>query len=371
MKERLRFLFFVVISLFLFRGCVEKTKTNNFEEFYVGTYTDGNSQGIYKFQLFEDGTIKKIGLSAVSENPSFLAFANDGNNIVAVNEIDNNGQGKISSFAVKKDSLHFVNATISGGAHPCYVSVFKDNVLVANYSGGNIGFIKINKQGKLLKLQDVQQHTGSGFHPRQDKPHAHSVLYNQKDNLIISADLGTNQLWFYQLNSEKNKLEALKTTNLMMDKNAGPRHMALYPLQENWLYVFNELNSTITLLKQVGDSYQKSLAIISVPDDFKGENVGADIHISNDGKFLYASNRGHNSIAVFKINPQDGALNLVQHQNVQGNWPRNFSISRNQEFLMVANRYSNNLVSFKRNKSTGKLTYLHQEMLESPVNVLF
>ncbi|MCF8301898.1 MAG: lactonase family protein [Bacteroidales bacterium] len=345
---------------------------NNTYSFYVGTYTDKESQGIYEYLLKEDGTIKRIGLSALSENPSFLAMTPDKKFLLAVNETNQKGSGAVESFLVKGDSLSFISRSSSGGAHPCFVTINEQGfVLAANYTGGNLGLLRMDEEGELTDLLDVEQHNGSGTTQRQEGPHAHSVYFMPGSDRIISADLGTNELWFSHLDTVRQKLLPSDPQKIKMAPGAGPRHLAFHP-NGNWIYVLNELDCTVTMLQTTNeDKYVKGGSVSCLPSGYTGHNTAADINISSDGKFLYVSNRGHNSIAMFRVNAHDGSLSLIGFQSCHGDGPRNFSLSPDEKHLLVANRYINNIVSFKRDKSTGQLEYVHQIDAPTPVCVLF
>ena len=367
---------FKALVLVLIIGCnsnqKERIPMSGDNYFYVGTYTDGESEGIYKYKLLEDGKLDSIGLVAKSNNPSFLALSSDKQYLIACNEINSvNGMGTVESFKVAGDSLEFISRKSSGGAHPCFVNINKNgNVLVANYTGGNIGLLKLEEDGALSDLLYVQQHVGKYISKRQDKAHAHSAWFIPNSNEVVSVDLGTNQLWFSVIDKEQIKLLPSKHKALSLTDGAGPRHLAIH--QKGWIYVVNELNSTVSLVaKNHKDIYELKSNISTLPYDFEGESFCGDIHLSADSKFLYVSNRGHNSIAVFSVNPNDGDLTLVTHQDVKGNWPRNFTISNSGLFLLVANQKSNNIVSFSINKENGKLTFIDEIDAPTPVCLVF
>lgn len=362
----------IIIVLFVFTGCKIYKKENTIYSFYVGTYTDKESEGIYKYILDKNGCLKSLGLAAMSENPSFLAMSDDRKYLIAVNEISNDAKvGTIESFSVANDKLSFMSKSTTGGAHPCFVNINSDGyVLTANYSGGNIGLHRLNSKGELSSLLDIQQHSGKGIGNRQEAPHAHSVWSEPLSNNIISVDLGTNELWFSQLDTTLHKLQAKDPYKLKMTTGAGPRHLAFHP-NNKWIYVLNELNSTVSLVLKTDHEYKKELSYSTLPTAYTEANYPADIHISSDGNFLYASNRGHNSLAIYKVNKRNGSLNLLSHESSHGKWPRNFSISPDGNFLLVANQHSNNIVSFKRDKSTGLLHYIDQIEAYAPVCILF
>jgi 6-phosphogluconolactonase len=360
--------------LFLW-GCQSNIKEemtqNKAYPFFVGTYTDGESEGIYKYLLQKDGKLKRIGLQAKTENPSFLEMSSDGQFLIAVNETNKDGSGTLESYRIKGDSLVFISQSPSGGAHPCFVTINNNGyILTANYTSGNVGLLHLNEKGVLSKLLDVQQHIGKGTNDRQEAPHAHSAWFTGNSD-IISADLGTNELWFSQLDALQKKLLPANPQKLAMETGAGPRHLSIHP-NGKWIYVVNELDCTVTLVKKTENGhYKKGGSVSTLPSGFSKANYCADIHITSDGKFVYASNRGHNSIAIFGVNNNDGSLELIAHQDVKGEWPRNFALSPDGKYLLVANQYSNNIVSFRRDKNTGLLEYIYEIEVPNPVCILF
>jgi len=242
---------------------------------------------------------------------------------------------------------------------------------VANYTGGNVGLLKLGKNGKLSDLLDVEQHEGKGTTDRQEGPHAHSAWFEPDGSGIISADLGTNELWFSEIEKNSQRLIPRNPQKLAMASGAGPRHLAFHPTQQ-WIYVLNELDNTITLLEKSEISeYIKGPSVSTLPPEFDQFSKSAHIVISADGKFIYASNRGHNSIAIFEVNPDNGQLSLLGFEPILGDEPRHFALSPDEEFLVVANQNSNNLVSFKRDKSTGLLKFVGEAEVPDPVCVLF
>jgi 6-phosphogluconolactonase len=367
----------LAITLFTLIGCQTNKKKgmqeNKTYPFYVGTYTDGESQGIYRYSIQTDGYLRRVALAAKSDNPSFLAKSADGKFLVAVNEISNkDNAGSVESFLIQDDSLILINRSSSGGAHPCFVAVNKAGyVLTANYTGGNIGLLQLNSQGELTGLLDVQQHSGSNSTDRQKGPHAHSTWFTPDGKDIISIDLGTNELWFSQLDTTVQKLTLSVQAKMGMAPGAGPRHLTFHP-NGKYLYVINELDGTITTIKKtITGTYEKGASVSTLPTGFNKPNSCADIHISSDGKFVYASNRGHNSIAIFKVSSDDGALTLVAHEGTRGDGPRNFSLSPDEKFLLVANQQSDNIISFKRDAKTGLLKFADEIQAPTPVCILF
>lgn len=375
----------ILILILMFWGCKGTTKKEEIKEsplkaikkepayaFYVGTYTDGDSQGIYKYIMYDDGSLGQIGLAATSDNPSFLSFSPDRKFLLAVNEIQNDqGVGTLESYAITGDRLSFINRRSSAGAHPCFITTNKDGyVLVANYNGGNVGLLQLDDKGTLSDVLDVQQHAGKGTTDHQEGPHAHSAWFDN-GTAIVSVDLGTNALWFSQLDTVHKKLVPSHPNILKMAPGAGPRHLTFHP-NKKWAYIINELNATITLIKKNTQGiYETGTSTGTLPNTYTGDNSCADIHISPDGKFVYASNRGHNSIAIFKVDDVTGNLSTLGHESTRGDAPRNFSLSPDGRFLLVANQKTNSIVSFGRNSETGLLTYISKIKAPSPVCILF
>ena len=346
-------------------------KVEQNSNFYVGTYTDGESEGIYKYQINEEGKLSKIGLVAKTNNPSFLAKTSDNKTLLAVDETDANGTGFVKSFRIEKDSLVFVSKSKSGGAHPCFITTNdKNQVIVANYTGGNVGYLQVDNQNGLTNLLGIQQHFGKGTTDRQKSPHAHSTWFHPNKKEIISVDLGTNELWFSTIDEQKNEFVFSNQKTLKLEKGAGPRHLTFHP-NNNWIYVLNELSNTISLVKKKNEIYSVEASFSMIPKDYLKDTFGADIHISKDGKFLYASNRGHNSIVIFKVDETSGKLSLVGFESVKGKNPRNFSLTPDNKFLLVANQDTDNIICFKRNESTGELTFVSEVSAPTPVCILF
>lgn len=369
----MKYLCMASLLLFISCGSAKKEQKERQEalSFYVGTYTDKDSRGIYKYELSMEGQMKQIGLMASTENPSFLAKSSNGKYLLAVNEIsDKNKMGGVESYAIQEDTLILLSQKSSGGAHPCFVSMNEEAyVLVANYSGGNVALLQLNEQGELKEL-DVHQHIGKGSTSRQAGPHAHSAYFSPIKDLIISADLGTNELWFSNIDPASQKLTQA-AENLSMEEGAGPRHLCFHPNQK-WIYVLNELNGTVTQVEVLSDGgFQTLSTTSSLASDFIGENYSADIHISSDGRFVYASNRGPNEIVVFKVEEETGKLKLLSYQPSHGDWPRNFNLSPDGNFLLVAHQYSDNITCFKRNTETGLLELVSQVKAPSPTCLLF
>ncbi len=362
------------VMLLLLSGCLgtqSVEKSQHGQLFFVGTYTDGASQGIYRYQLDGD-SLSSLGLAAKSVNPSFLALTPDKQIMLAVNETDHEGTGTVESFEVSDDGLSFISSSPTGGAHPCFVTVNRKGVvLVANYSGGNVGLLSLNKSGALSPVLDVQQHFGGSVTPRQETAHVHSAWFLPRSNQVISVDLGKDELIFYTLDKREHKLVPTPSKNVLMAPGDGPRHLAFHPTHD-WIYVLNELSCSVTQLQKTdADTYEIVKSVSTLPEGYAEPNTSADIHISSDGKFLYASNRGHNSLAIYSVDEVDGSLKSIGFESVMGDGPRNFTLTPDESQVVVANQYSNNLVLFNRDKETGVLTYVSQATAPNPVCVLF
>jgi 6-phosphogluconolactonase len=325
---------------------------------YVGTYTSGKSEGIYLYRLDRaTGELKRAG-SVKSENPSFLAIDPGRRFLYAVNEIPT---GTVSSFRIdrKTGGLAFVNQQPSAGADPCHLTV--DNrsksVLVANYTSGNVAVLPVQRDGALGAAVDVEQHEGSGPREQQKGPHAHCIKLDRSNRHAFATDLGIDKLMIYRFDSNTGRLEPAKQPSATLHQGAGPRHFTFHPNRE-YLYVINELDSSLTTFKY--NAAQGTLtafeSVSTLPRDFSGTSYCADVHVSQSGRFLYGSNRGHDSIVVFAIDPRTGRLNLVEHVLTEGKWPRNFAIDPAGRFLLVANQRTDNVVVFRIDAQTGRLT---------------
>ena len=331
---------------------------------YVGTYTSGKSEGIYvyKFDL-SSGEFKHLATAKGIVDPSFLAIDPRRRHLYAVNEIEEFGGkpgGAVSAFKVdpQTGNLQFLNQQPSLGGAPCYVTVdkFGKFVLVANYGGGNAAVLPINDTG-LGKPVDMVQHGGSSVDPeRQKGPHAHNVILDKTNRHAFVTDLGLDKIMIYRFDASNGKLTPNGAPWVKLKPGAGPRHFTFHP-NGRWAYVINELDSTFTAFSyESGSGSLKEMQTIStLPTGFSGENSCADVHVSPSGKFLYGSNRGHDSIVVFSINPGTGKLTFVEHVSTGGKTPRNFTIDPTGAFLLAANQKSDNVVSFRIDATSGRL----------------
>jgi 6-phosphogluconolactonase len=327
---------------------------------FVGTYTSGKSKGIYVYDFNAANADAKQISVAEAKNPSYLTIAPGGNYIYSVNE--NSGQeGDVSAFSFNKKNgeLHFINKEKSGGQDPCFISVNSSRkwAIVANYTGGSLSALPIKTDGSLAPVSELIQHTGTGPNKaRQEKAHVHSTFLTPDEHFVFTADLGTDKLTIYKFNPNSTKpLAGIKDSVVNVLPGSGPRHLAFHPTNP-YVYVIEELTGTVDAFKNNNGKFTHLQRISSVPKDFKGDDGSADIHVSPNGKFLYASNRGDaNTIVVYSIDSATGKLQVKGFQSVLGKHPRNFIIEPGGKFLLVANRDTDNIVIFKINQQTGLL----------------
>jgi len=334
--------------------------------FYVGTYTNYKSEGIYICGMDPNsGAIHLKGKKKGIINPSFLAIDHKNCFLYSVNEISDDegrGGGFVSAFKIneKKDTLEFLNKQPSGGSAPCHLIIDKNDrfVLVSNYTSGNVAILPVLGNGSLGPPIDIVQHEGSSINPnRQLVPHAHSTILDASNHYAFVADLGIDKVMIYKFNSKSGKLNPCDKPFIQVAPGAGPRHIVFHP-DGMKAYLINELNSTLTVFDydvKTGD-LNETQTISTLPSDFSGENTCADLHISSSGRYVYASNRGHGSIVAFAVDKPNGELSVIQHQSSLGKTPRNFAIEPDGRFLVVANQNSDTIVVFAIDSQSGKLS---------------
>ncbi len=349
---------------------------------YVGTYTDKGSIGIYAYS-FDPGTgeTKALGLAAETANPSFLAVDANGKYLYAVNEIDNfNGAraGGVSAFAIDRATgrLTFLQQVSSLGADPAHLALDKTGryLLVANYTSGNIAVFPVLKNGQLGLRTAFVQHAGSSVNKeRQAGPHAHEIQTSNDNQFVLAADLGLDELLLYRFDPKNGSLAPNDPAFVKISAGSGPRHFAIAP-SGKFVYLVNEMASTVTVFDFAASSgrLQEQQSLSTLPAGFKGENTTAEIAVDAQGKFLYASNRGDDSIAVFAINLLDGKLTFVERVPTGGKTPRHFTLDPTGKWLFAANQESNSISIFRVNPETGRLTPTsHTLQVSTPVCVVF
>ena len=349
---------------------------------YVGTYTDKGSKGIYAYRFDPvSGESDVIGLVAETPNPSFLAVDPSHKYLYAVNEIDNfNGSrsGAVSVFAVDRTSgrLTLVQQVSSLGADPAHVSLDKTGkyLLVANYTSGNIAVFPIEKDGRLGPRSAFVQHAGSSVNKeRQAGPHAHEIQSSNDNQFVLTADLGLDELLVYRFNPTTGSLTPNDPAFAKISAGSGPRHFSTSP-SGKFVYLVNEMASTVTVFSYTASSgkLQEQQTISTLPADFKGENTTAEISVDAQGKFLYASNRGDDSIAVFGIDPSSGKLSFMERVPTGGKTPRHFTLDPTGKWLFAANQDSNSITIFSVDPNNGRLTATSPVLqVATPVCVAF
>jgi 6-phosphogluconolactonase len=342
---------------------------------YVGTYTSGKSEGIYLYSLnLTSGELKYVATTKEVKDPSFVVVAPSRRYLYAVNEIEEfagKRGGAVSAFAIdqRTGDLKFLNQQPSLGGAPCYLDVDRSGrfVLVANYAGGNVAVLPIRGDGRLGEATDMKQDQGSSTNTeRQEAPHAHCTVLDPANRFAYACDLGNDKIMIFRFDQRRGKLIPNQQPWVQAKPGAGPRHLTFRP-DGKYAYVINELHATITAFThdRVNGSLAELQTITTLPEGINVANTSADIHVSPDGRFVYASNRGHDSIAAFAINPANGRLTLIAHEPTGGKTPRNFAIDPTGDFLLAANQNSNNIVTFRRDRKTGRLTATGH-MVETP-----
>lgn len=349
------------------------TKT---EHFYVGTYTGAKSKGIYRFALdLETGKLTPEGLVAETANPSFLALHPNGHYLYAVNETDN---GAVSAFAIapKDGHLTFLNQQPAMGSAPCHLSLTAkgDALFVANYGNGTVAVLPVEANGHLEKPSCTIQQQGTGADPqRQAGPHAHEIVPDAANKHILAADLGADKVFVYRYDPHGRLLETNDPPAGVLPPGSGPRHFS-FSADGHHLYVINELNSTVCVFRYDAASGALTLeqTLSSLPKDASGNNAPAEILVAPGGKFLYGSNRGQNSLAIFSIAQDTGLLTYVGEQSTLGKNPRHFCIDPSGAYLLAANQDTDNIVVYRIDHETGLLTPTGNEaQAGSPVCLLF
>jgi len=332
---------------------------------YVGTYTWRASKGIYLAQLdLATGRLESVELAGELTNPSFLAIHPSRPLVYAVGELgDFAGKkaGAVSALAIdpKSGKLTLLNQQPSGGPGPCHLTVDRTGrcVLVANYSGGSVACLPIGEDGRLGKATSLDQHRGSGPNPkRQDGPHAHSIQLDAANRFAFAPDLGLDKVFIYRFDPGRGELTPNDPPFAAVAPGSGPRHFTFHPTGR-YAYVINELASTVTAFRY--DAERGALAtqqtVSTLPEGFQGSNTTADVHVHPSGKFLYGSNRGHDSIAIFAIEAESGKLRPLGHEPTRGKTPRNFGIDPTGTYLLAANQDTANVVVFRIDAKSGKL----------------
>jgi 6-phosphogluconolactonase len=344
---------------------------------YVGTYTGAESKGIYGFAYdAASGKVDPLGLMAKTDNPSFLTVDSANKFLYAVNEVhdyQDAASGGVTAFAMdrKSGALSELNEVASRGADPCYIAFDKTGkyLLIANYTGGNVAVIPVSLDGRLKDASSVLNDDGplGPNKDRQSAPHAHWIEASARNRFAYVSDLGLDRVFIYKFDEASGSLTrgdpakgspsaGKDSFSATLAPGTGPRHVA-FSLNGNFMYVLGELDSTVTVFaNQAKQTYRSIQKISAIPASFSGLNEPAEIVLHPSGKFLYTSNRGDDSIAVFAVNGKSGKLRLVQRVSSGGKAPRHFAIDPLAKHLLAANEDSGNIVEFTIDPATGKLT---------------
>lgn len=363
-----KYLLFLILLFFVSVQSFSQVKL------YIGTYTDTESKGIYSAILdTAKGMLSQIRLETETENPSYLTFSTDKKYLYAVQETNNykgTQSGSLTAYSIGDDgNLRWINTVSTQGAHPCHIAVSPDSkwVSVTNYSGGNVGLFKVLPNGSVSGITQEIVRKGSGPNLlRQEASHPHSSQFSEGGKILLTADLGSDELAVYKWGN--NFFEQSPKMTVKLPGGNGPRHFA-QTSDGNWVYVLNELSSTLSILAKKETDLVIVNEISTLSPSFRGENFPADLHFSPDEQFLYVSNRGENSIAVFQ-RLSNGALAYLGFVNTRGNWPRNFTLDPTGKFLLVANQLSDNISIFRIGKN-GIPEFVSEVNTPRPVCLLF
>lgn len=356
----MRFSFFVLAIL---AGSIAFAQKNIY--LLVGTYTSGKSEGIYVYSFdTSNAASARLGVAKI-KNPSYLAISPDSKTVYAVSETSDSTAAGIGGvvaayhFDNTNGNLSVLTKQYSGGKDPCYVAVDHTGkwIFAGNYSSGTLAVFPIKAGGGIAAASQTIAHTGTGPNKnRQEGPHVHATVISPDNKYLFVPNLGIDKLMMYQFNQNSGKLTTAKQPFAATEPGAGPRHFDFAP-NKKFAYLMEELTGTVVAYRYKNGELKKQQRISALADNFTGSIGSADIHVSPDGRFLYCSNRGSsNSITIFSINQQTGALTKLGEQPSLGTSPRNFNFDPSGNFLLVANQQSDNIVIFSINHQTGLLT---------------
>jgi 6-phosphogluconolactonase len=342
---------------------------------YVGTY----GQGVQAFRFSsENGTLEPLGLVGTVAKPSWVGTDPTFEHLYAVSELEGKGEGGVASFTInrKTGQLNPLNHLPSGGEAPCHLSVDATDkmLIVANYTSGGVSAFPIEANGSLGKMSSLMTAHGSSVNKaRQEGPHAHEAVITSDNQRVYVPDLGLDQIHIYKLEPASARLVPNDPPSVKGEPGLGPRHL-VFDKSSRYAYIINELKPVVSVYAH--DSATGKLTFVqsvaTISGDFNKENSGAEIRMGHSGKFLYASNRGHDTIQVFAIDSSNGTLRKVQEVSTEGEVPRGFNLDPTGRFLLVGNQQTNNLVVFKVDSESGKLTPTGQKFeVPTPVDILF
>lgn len=336
---------------------------------FVGTYTKKESQGIYSFQL-EDNQLRNIQLAAKLENPTYLTVSPDQSHIYTV--IKDGDAGGVAAYQLNQQTnkLTLVNKQLTPGASPCHVSIddSEQYLCSANYHKGTVDYYTL-QHGEISQLLATKEIHGSGPHERQEKPHTHYAGLTPDGKYVVAVDLGTDEIILYR------RHEDTLTTHFTLKTRpgSGPRHIVFHPNGQT-AYCMTELSSEIITLEYDAEKGELTEGNYyrTIPEDFSENNQGSAIHLTQDGQFIYAGNRGHNSIAIFAIAEDHRQVNFIAHASTYGDWPRDFVLDPTEKYVVAANERSNTLTLYQREAESGLLRLLQKDVpVPEPVCVKF
>ncbi len=351
-------------------GCTKSEKKAQdmpSEIIYIGTFDGDGSEGLYVFEFNPvTGEMNQIQTVSNRKGPNFQAIDPTGHYLYSVSGepfADSSKAGTVSAYSIDQQNgkLTLINEQSIEGRGPAHVSVDPKGrfVYVSNYGSGSLSVFAIRDDGGLSAAVEVVQHEGHSINKkRQQSPHVHSIIPSPDGSIIYVSDLGMDKIMIYKVDAVTGKLSPAPAPYFKSTPGAGPRHFIIHP-GEQFAYSAEEMSSTVAVLKvnEATGGLTQIQRISTIPKSYEDKNTAADIHISPDGQFLYASNRGHNSLVIYKINQSSGKLTLVGYQSTRGERPRNFMVGQQGDFVWVANLNSDKVVLFERNKATGKLSY--------------
>jgi len=360
-------------------GNAQSQQSNQEKLFLVGTYTEEDSQGVNLVSFNPSGEVFKIeSVNGKIKNPSFV-IANKANTLAfAVQESEGDRGGEVTSFKIDKQTkkLEKINSVYTEGDGPCYLTLDPSEkfLIVGNYGGGNFSVIPLQEDGELKSAVQTKEHTGSSVNKeRQKEPHVHCVVFHPTQAQLFVADLGTDHVNIYDFDPDSDTpIVSSVTPNFKVAAGSGPRHL-VFNQNGDHLYLVHEMKGEVGFYKKEDGEYRHHETYPMAKEDFDGEHGGAEIRISSDNKFIYASNRGDaNQITVYQIDQSSGKLSTIQIISSGGKTPRNIALTPDETHLVAAHQGSNDLILFKRDHNTGQLEKTEHEIeIHKPVYLFF